>query len=355
MKVGIVGFSGAGKSTLFRAVSGREPTPPAGNPLVHTDLAVVPVPDERLAWLREVYRPKKYTPATVEFVDFAGVPVREEKGRAELFAKMRETDALVAVASAFEGAQDAVEVPGDPVERLGRLAEEFLLADLEVVERRVERLQEALSKGKSRDRARDERELDLLVRCRERLEAGEDLLDVARGPDERRLLQTYRFLRRKAVVWVINAGEGADRASLEESLARLKGVGLVLSGEVEAEIAQMEPDERRVFLAEYGLEEPASVRLIRAAFEATDALSFFTVGSDEVKAWVVRRGDRALDAARCIHSDIARGFIRAEVTPFEDVRAAGSLEKAKAAGKMRLEGKDYEVRDGDVIHFRFAV
>ncbi len=356
MQIGLVGFAGAGRSTLFTALSGLQPTPPSGNPLTHTSTGVVKVPDVRLEWLRDLFQPKKYTPATVEFVDFAGIPRTAEKGKAELFAKIRECDALIGVVSAFDGAADEGDVGGSPGARLKGLQEEFLFADLEIVERRIERIEENLKKGKTKTKDRDERELDLMKRCRDRLEEGATLEGIAKSADEEALLTSYRFAQQKPLLGVVNVGEGTD---LEEVRAAAAGEVRIpvfaIWGQVEAEIATMPEEERGAFLEEYGLTEPAVRAVIRGAFEATRSIPFFTVGEDEVRAWVIRRGESALIAAGKIHSDIARGFIRGEVTAFEDLKAAGSEREAKAQNKMRLEGKEYVVQDGDIVHFRFSV
>jgi len=356
MQVGLVGFAGAGRSTLFTALSGLEPTPPSGNLLTHTSVGVVKVPDERLEWLRDLYSPKKYTPATVEFVDYAGIPRAAEKGKAELFAKIRECDALMLVVSAFDGAADEGEVGGTPAERLMALKEEFLFADLEIVERRIERIEENLKKGRTKTKERDLREIELMKRCREKLEAGASLEDAASNADDQELMSAYRFLRQKPLLGVLTAEEGKDLAAL--AAAANEGVDFpcfAVFGQVEAEIATMPEEDRAGFLEEYGLEEPAMRPLIRGAFAATNSMPFFTSGEDECRAWVISIGDTALTAAGKIHSDIERGFIRAEVTSFAELKEAGSEKEAKARNLMHLEGKEYVVQDGQIIHFRFSV
>src|SRR5690606_12501653 len=248
MQIGLVGFAGAGRSTLFTALSGLQPTPPSGNPLTHTSTGVVKVPDARLEWLRGLFTPKKYTPATVEFVDFAGIPRTAEKGKAELFAKIRECDALIGVVSDFDGAADAEEVPGSPGARLKALQEEFLFADLEIVERRIERIEESLKKGKTKTRDRDERELELMKRCRARLEEGAGLEGVANNADEENLLTSYRFAQQKPLLGVVNAEEG--RPLEEVRAAAAAGVDVpvfAVWGQVEAEIATMPEEERGAF------------------------------------------------------------------------------------------------------------
>lgn len=356
MRIGLVGFAGAGRSTLFTALTGSEPSPPGGNPLAHFSVGVVQVPDERLEWLRDLYQPKKYTPATVEFVDFAGIPRATEKGKAELFARIRDMDVLVGVVSAFQGAGDAVEVEGTPAARIQALSEEFLFADLEIVERRIERIEDALKKGRAKEKEKDERELELMHRCREKLEAGGSLQSIPRSRDEESALETFRFLQQKPLVAVIMAEEGVSLKELEEQAsAQVQAPLFAVYGQVEAEIATMPEDDRPAFLKEYGLARPAVLSLVQATFESTRSIPFFTVGEDEVRAWVIQEGDSALTAAGCVHSDIARGFIRGEVTPFEDLKEAGTLKEAKAENKMRLEGKEYVVQNGDIVHFRFSV
>ncbi|MBI4878498.1 MAG: redox-regulated ATPase YchF [Planctomycetes bacterium] len=356
MRIGLVGFPGAGRSTLFTAFSGIEPAPPSGNLLSQRSTAAVKVPDQRLEWLRELCQPRKYTPAIVEFVDFAGIPRAAERGKPELFAAMREADALVCVVSSFPGAGDAAQAPGTPLERRRSLEEEFLFADLEGCERRVERLRDNLAKGIKKTRDRDERELRLLERCRAALEAGQPLAGSEHAREEEELLAAQHFLGLKPRIVVVNAAEGQDLRALEAQAGEgASGPVFAIRGQVEAEIARMAPEERGSFLAEYGLERPASEAVIRAAFAATRSISFFTIGEDEVRAWVIQEGDTALVAAGKVHTDIARGFIRAEVVSFPDLQSAGSLKAAKARNTLRLEGKDYVVRDGETVHFRFSV
>lgn len=356
MQIGLCGFSGAGRSTLFSALSGLTPTPPSGNPLIHKSTGVVRVPDPRMEWLREHFQPKKYTPATVEFVDFAGIPKGDEKGKPELFARMRDMDTLCLVVSAFPGAADATERPGEPGARLAALEEEFLFADLEIVERRIERLQATLKKGVTKTKERDEREIDLMERCRKALEANESLEAIARGKEDSEFLSTYKFLRQKPHLAVVNASEGQDLAALAAAAGKsFAGPVFAVYGSIEAEIARMPEAERAAFLAEYGLERPVSESVIRAAFSSSRSIPFFTVGEDEVRAWVIREGEDALAAAGKIHSDIARGFIRGEVLAFEDLKRTGSMKAAKAENLLRLEGKEYVVKNGDIVHFRFSV
>ena len=355
MQVGIIGFAGAGRSTLFTALSGLEPSTPSGSILNHRSIATVQVPDERLVWLRELYQPKKYTPATIEFVDFAGIPKAAEKGKAELFGRVRDMDALLLVVSAFEGAADSTETPGGPEVRVRSLVDELLFADLEIVERRIERLQANIAKGVVKTRDRDQRELGLMERCQKALEAGESLEEIATNKDEEEMLATYCFLRRKPRIVVVNASEDQDLASLAEACGDLGCPVNVLLGQVEAEIATMPAEDRAAFLSEYGLDKPACDEIIQAASEATRSIPFFTVGEDEVRAWFIEDGDTALVAAGKVHSDIARGFIRAEVNSFEELRAAGSLKEVKARNQMRLEGKEYRVKNGEIVHFRFSV
>lgn len=355
MQIGLVGFAGAGRSTLFTALSGQQPASPSGNILTHSSMAVVQVPDPRMETLREMFQPKKFTPATVGFVDFAGIPRTAEKGKAELFARIRDMDALLLVVGAFDGAADTLEVPGTAAERVQALRDEFLFADLEIVERRLERLDDNLKKGIVKTRDRDEREKALMERCRQVLESGESLEGIARNRDEEEMLSTYRFLRGKPQIIVINVDEGSEAGDGAALTASLAAPTFCAQAMVEAEISAMPLEDRAAFLEEYGLEEPVRDAVIRAAFEATRSVPFFTVGEDEVRAWVIEEGDSALVAAGKIHSDIARGFIRAEVTPYDDLIAAGSEKEAKAANKMRLEGKEYVVRNGEIVHFRFSV
>ncbi len=350
MRVGLVGLSGSGKTSLFGALGGkREKVPHA--PGDERPLVSVEVPDPRLEWLRDLYQPRKFTPARVEFQDLPGIPVQAVKGKPELMAAVRECDALALILRDF-GEDPYGAGPPSAARDLDTLRAEFLLADQAVVEGRIERLQAKL-KRPLKDKARDEKELALLRRMLPCLESMQGLQEFGMGREEARLVAGFAFLSGKPTLVVRNVGESDLRGEAPAPLGA--GPELRLSALVEEEVGGLEPAERGEFLAAYGVEQPASEALVRAAYRACGVQSFFTAGEDEVRAWTIPQGADAVTAAGKIHSDLARGFIRADVTPWEKLHAAGDLRRFKAEGGGRLEGKDYVVQDGDILEIRFSV
>jgi ribosome-binding ATPase len=343
MKIGLVGYPGSGKSTVFGALTGLDVE--TGYGAGKANLGVVKVLDARVDALSALYAPKKTTYAEITFSDL-GAGKGEGLDRTVLNA-MRNVDALCQVLRAFP---DAAGEPGDPLAELTGLETETLLADLEVVEQRVARL--------AKDRS-NPRELALLQRVQEALESERPARSLELTEEEAKSLSGYALLTLKPLLLVLNVAEGEVAAPAPDVLARAaaeRGLGLVvLSAKVEMEIAQLAAAEQGEFLASLGLEEPAVNRFIRAAFDLIDLISMLTAGPDECRAWPVPRGTRAPRAAGKIHSDIERGFIRAEVIRCEDLLKHGSEAKCKEAGALRVEGKDYVVQDGDVVHFRFNV
>ena len=340
MKVGLIGRQGSGKTTIFGALTGLRAE--TGGSESH--LGVTKVPDARVDRLSEIFKPKKTTYAEIRFTDFPAQQSKEKlKANAALIAQMRDVDAMALVLNDFDGSSD-------PIKDLRDLLAEMMLADLVVVENRLTKLKK--EKGK-------EREGEVLARCLKTLEAEESLRSIAFTPDEESLLAGFGFLSRKSVIALFNVAE--DRAGKEppedyrKELERLAIPGLALSAKVEMEVAQLDEKDRQSFLNELGIAEPARDRFIRASYQLLDLISFFTSGEDEVKAWTIAQGTPARKAAGKIHSDIERGFIRAEVVAYEDFIRYGTEAKCRDAGKLRLEGKDYLVADGDIIHFRFNV
>jgi GTP-binding protein YchF len=345
MKIGLVGFPGCGKSTVFGALTGRRVETGYASRSSSAHLAVVKVPDPRVDALAELYSPKKITYAEIEFRDLPSGH-DAELDRTSLNA-MREVDALCQVLRGFES--EAGDAP-DALREIIDLEAETLLADLQVAEARVERLR--------KDRS-NPRELALLERIQEALEAETPLRSMELGEEEQRLVAGYAFLTRKPLLLVLNVPEDDAALEIAEPIrvaAKERGLGLVsLSGPVEMDIAELPVAEQPEFLESLGLKEPASGRFVRAAFALIDLISMLTAGPDECRAWPIRRGTFAPKAAGRIHSDIERGFIRVEVTAFEDLIELGSEARCRDAGKLRVEGKEYEVCDGDVVHFRFNV
>jgi GTP-binding protein YchF len=354
MRVCLVGPVQSGKSTLFQAVAA------AGGSHVDISrgdqphLAVVKVPDERLDWLAEHYQPKKTTHAELELLDLPGADLSSDAGRAHAkvhWPAMRQADALVFVVRSFEG----VSVPAyrsriDPAADLDELLAEMLFADLEQVTARIEKLEAAITKPTPK---RDEyrHELELMKRLAEALENETPIHEAIRNSAEDKLIRSFGFLSQKPALAVWNCGE--DDLAAPAPAEPLPG--LRLSARIEEEIAELPREERNEFLADLGLEVSAGDRLVRACYQRMNLISFLTVGKDECRAWTIPAGMPAQEAAGKIHTDIARGFIRAETVAYDDLRAAGDMKAAKAAGTVRLEGKTYEVKDGDVIEFRFNV
>ena len=321
--IGLVGVPFSGRSTLFTALTR------AGSHGGQSNVAVVAVPDPRLAVLTEMERSKKTVPAQVRFVDVPG-GVSSAQG----LAKLRESDALAVVLRCF-GADRR------PAGELAEVRSELLLADLEVLE-------SALEKAQKRAKGRAGPEVDALQRAKDTLDAETPLRDTALTDDERAHLRAIAPLTLKPEVVIANLEEGED-VPVEVGDA----VGVYAS--IEAETAEMGTDEARTLLEEFGVAEPGLERVIAAGYGALDLITFLTTGEDETRAWEVRNGASAPEAAGAIHTDLQRGFIRAEVISYDELVAAGSMEAAKAAGKVRVEGKEYLVREGDVLHVRFAV
>jgi GTP-binding protein YchF len=343
MKVGLIGRQGSGKTTIFNALTGLSAGLGQGEKM-ESHLGVTKVPDARVDRLSALFLPKKTTYAEIRFTDFPATQSQEKlKANAALLVQMRDVDAMALVLGDFDGVSE-------PIKDLRDLLAEMILADLGVVENRLSRLKK--EKGK-------EREGEMLARCLKALEGEESLRSLSFTPDEEPLLAGFGFLSRKSVIALFNVAEeraGKELPDLYQAeLQKLQIPGLVLSARVEMEVAQLDEKDRQSFLTELGIEEPARDRFIRASYRLLDLISFFTTGEDEVKAWTIEQGTSARQAAGKIHSDIERGFIRAEVVAYDDFIRHGSEAKCREAGKLRLEGKDYSVQDGDIIHFRFNV
>lgn len=348
MKIGIVGFPRSGKTTVFNALTGLDAAVGFGGDTTRPNLGTIKVPDPRIDRLSEIFRPRKTTYGEVVFVDFPGRPDASHGIDRATIVQMRDADALVQVVRAF--ADPAADRPPDARRDIEGFAAELILADLEIVEKRLERLRK--EKGKDTERA-------LLERCREALEAERPLRLLPLSEAEDRELAGFGFLSRLPVMVLVNVAEDAAGAPLDAAIAELcersDVPGLSMSAQVEMEIAGLDEADRGAFLADLGLPAPARDRFVRAAYGLLDLISFLTSGEDEVRAWPIRKGTPAVKAAGKIHSDIERGFIRAEVVAYDDFVELGSDARCREAGKLRLEGKDYQVRDGDIIHFRFNV
>ena len=353
MRVGIIGFPQSGKTTLFSLLTGADATVSrrAGRGELH--IGVAWVPDERLERLAALFRPERVVHASLEVVDLAGFE-RGERTALEV-VDLRSADALLHVVRAFPLA--ARGPAPEAAREVAGLEEELILADLEVVERRLDRLGPAL---KRKPTEAEQREQALLARVKPILEGGVPLRAQALAAEDARVLRGFRFLSLKPILHCLNLAE-TDLERREERLAAVAHVAKHpdtrvgwVSALLEGEVAALRRDEQRAFLDALGLPEPALQRVIRDAYALLGLASFFTMNEDEVHAWTLRAGDTALEAAGAVHSDMARGFIRAEVIGWAELLEAGSLAEARRRGALRLEGKDYPVQDGEVCHFRFS-
>jgi ribosome-binding ATPase len=356
MRLGIIGLPQSGKTTLFNALTrGTQPTGQASGRIeVHT--AVVEVPDPRVDKLSGMFNPKKTIYAKVTYADIAGLDASAAKTgiSGTLLNNLTQMDGFIHVLRVFES--ENVPHPSgsvDPLRDLQAMDAEFVLNDLIAVERRQERLTEEIKKGGGRDKAVIQREIDLFNRLHETLSAEIPLRDIEITAEDERFLSGFGMLSRKPVLIVLNLSE--SQAAPKVDYAHKRSQVVALQGELEMEIAQLPPDEAAAFLEEYGIEEPSLNRMIRLSYDLLGLMSFFTVGPDEVRAWTVHRGATAPEAAGEIHTDLQKGFIRAEVVAYDDLVGLGGYPEARAKGKLRLEGKDYIVQDGEILNIRFNV
>jgi GTP-binding protein YchF len=358
LRIGIVGLAQVGKTTLFQILTRAHGSGPgAGRPETH--VGVVRVPDARLDRLVEMFQRQKTIHATIEYVDTPGSII--ELARTGVQSQnLRELNALMHVVRAFQ--DEAIPAEGgavNPQHDIENVELELMLSDLAMVEKRVERLERDLKKQKNPSL---EKELQVLKVCKTVLEKQTPLREASLGPEEERLIRGFTFLSLKPMLYVLNLGEkDAARANAAEQFAAAAGLRqrphtavTAICGKVEAELAELSDSEAAEFLASYGLKESAISRLIHASYQLLGLISFFTVGDDECRAWTIRAGTSALEAAGEIHSDMQRGFIRAEVVKYEDLMAAGGLAEARARAQLKLEGKDYIVHDGEVVRIRHS-
>lgn len=352
MKLGIIGLPQSGKTTIFNALTrGNTPTTAsAGRIEVHT--AVVDVPDPRVTKLSGMFNPKKTIYAKVTYADIAGLETGAAKSgiSGQLLNQLAQMDGFLLVVRGF--ANDNVPHPAgnvNPVRDVDNMLSELLLNDLIAVERKVEKLKDERRKGGT-DKVLNERQTVLFTRLLEALNAGTPLRKLEFNADEERELASFGLLTRKRILTVFNMSEGQEAPKAE-----LDHPSVALMGKLEMEIAQLPADDAAVFMQEYGIQELSLSRMINLSYDLLQVQSFFTVGEDEVRAWTVDRGVSAQEAAGAIHTDLQRGFVRAEVVAYEDLVSLGSMNEAKAKGKLRLEGKEYPVKDGDIMHIRSSI
>jgi GTP-binding protein YchF len=351
MRLAIVGAKGSGKSTLFRAFTGAAPAPAAAD---GTRVAVVKVRDERLEWLRDFHKPRKYTPVAVEVIDFPGMPdASETTGMklGELLAAAREAEGLVVCIRAFEDPTYPYKnAAPNALAEASQVIGELAFADLDVAVKRIEKLEK-----KHVPLDVEKRELAALQRIRQTLEDGKPVKSVELTTEEQKLLRGFRFLTQKPWVLVVALPDAGG----DEFVAKVEGpfeARIGVRTKIEAEVAELDAADRSAFMKDLGIEALASESVLRASFLALGTIPFFTSGEDEVRAWPITRGSNAVEAAGKIHTDLARGFIRAEVYSFDDFKAAGGdVNAVKKAGRFRVEGKEYVVADGDILNIRFSV
>lgn len=356
MKAAFIGLMQSGKSTILSAVGSKEPAP-MGSPDIHEQ--VVPVPDDRLDWLTDLYQPKKTVHATVDCLDLPGLSFQDEHGRnaaRRLFNQIRTADMFVLVVRAFENASvPAYRNAVNPARDLEELKTEMLLADLELVTTRIERLEKQVHKP-TKTQARDKAELEMQLKLQEAIEAEKPIRSVIENDQQLELIRSLNFLTLKPMMVVMNIGEEQLGETIETGAAIDADTQVVhLCAALESELGQLDAASRAEFMTDMGLREAASKKFIQSCYRTLGLISFLTVGKDEVRAWPIRQGTTAWEAAGKVHSDIQRGFIRAETMAYEDLKELGDEKGVKAAGKMRLEGKTYIVQDGDIISFRFNV
>ncbi|GAB4577654.1 MAG: redox-regulated ATPase YchF [Anaerolineales bacterium] len=353
MRLGIIGLPQSGKTTIFNALTrGNQPTSTGGGRFeVHT--SVVDVPDPRVDRLSAMFRPKKTTYTKVTFADIAGLDGSTGQSgiSGQLLNQLTQMDGFILVVRAFT--DDNIPHPAgsvNPQRDLDTMAEEFLLNDLIAVERKLERLEEEKKKGGGRDKAIIQREKELFDKLHTILSENKPLRELSLNAEEQKILSGFGFLSLKPLLVVPNLAEDQTEVALTPAPGVEK---LPLRGKLEMEIAQLSPDEAEMFMAEYGLAESSLSRMIRMAYQTLGVQSFFTVGEDEVRAWTIPIGATAPEAAGAIHSDLQKGFIRAEVVSYDDLIALGGMAEARSKGKLHVEGKEYVVKDGDIVHIRF--
>lgn len=360
MKTGIIGLPQVGKTSLFKILTKAKLDEHGYSNPRESHIGVARVPDERLDKLSALYSPKKTTFATVDYVDVAAIGQETLKETAFL-TNLRNVDALAHVLRAFEDDSIPHVGPVDPLRDIKNVEFDLMVSDLAQIEKRLERLEKDLRKMRSSEL---EQENALLLRSKESLEKEQPLRELEMTPEEKKLIKGFMFLSQKPILYVLNVGESTSlgddleqavsRFKLDEVAQRPNAGATAICGKVEAELAEMDDEEAADFLSSYGLRESGLVRLIRTSYELLGLISFFTAGEDECRAWTVPSGSKAPQAAGAIHTDLEHHFIRAETIRWDNLLDAGSEAAARAKGTLRLEGKEYVVQDGDVLHIRHS-
>lgn len=364
LKAGIVGLPNVGKSTLFNAIT-KQNILAANYPFatIEPNVGMVFVPDTRVDFLKNMYNPKSVVPTTFEFTDIAGLVAGASKGEGlgnKFLSHIRECDAIVEVVRCFSD-PNVTHVTGkvDPISDIEVINIELVLADLDIINNRIEKIEKKAITTKDKDALA---EVNVLKRCKTALEANTPLRRISFDKDEKKMLKNFSFLTIKPIIYVANVNEddvavGDNEYSKKvKNYAEAEGSGvIVMCSKLEADLAGLENEERDLFLEEIGIKNSGLDKLIFATYNLLGLATFFTAGSDEVRAWTFKNGMKAPECAGLIHSDIERGFIRAEVMTFDDLEKLGSEKAVKDAGKLRIEGKEYELKDGDICYFRFNV
>ena len=356
MKVALLGLLQSGKSTILASLSDKA-IPPVGSTTIEE--AMVPVPDTRLDWLTELYKPKKTVYATIDCLDLPGFNFTDEHTRAaarRLINQIRTSDLFVLVVRAFENpAVPPYRNSVNPARDLAELQTELLLADLELVSTRIEKLEKQVNKP-TRNQPQDKAELALQKKLEEAIESEKPISSAIETEAQRQMIKSLGFLTLKPIVVVVNVGEDQLGKKFDFSGVVDDSTSVItICAKLEYELAQLDADSRREFMADLGITESAASKFVNSCYSAPGLISFLTVRSDELRAWPIKQGTVALDAAGKVHTDMKRGFIRAETFSFDDLKELGTEKAVRSAGKIRLEGKDYVVQDGDIINFRFNV